>query len=462
MSSRWLRLLEVGITVLIAALGVYIRARAYGDNTWCFGGSDSFGYARLGTELLSHGRYALGPPPEPLVWVRPPLYPIFLGLVFRSADLYHASWIGLFVAQIGLDVVTGVLAQLMARRLAGPVAGLIAIALTQVNPITPLFALAMLTETLATTLATATVATIVLGSDRPRRWWPLAGALMALSTLLRPDGLLLGAAFATALVTLPGSWRAKMRWSAAALIGFVVVFAPWPIRNQLRFGNPHPVGGHLDRQTHAVQYYDGYYSWLRSWARDSAPMTTPTTCFYETHCPGVLRDLAARFGAYTDFDDQAAVNALVEKRFATGLTAEVDAGFRKLAAARRRAHPFTVEIVLPLSRAWYMWDGPFNEILQARPPWIWRQLWPYIPYYARVQCFAILAAGLFLSWRRRTRALASILFVTLLARTLVMAYSFYCMQRYAIEVMPLGWVLVAVAPVEAASLLWRRFFPSAP
>jgi hypothetical protein len=131
------------------------------------------------------------------------------------------------------------------------------------------------------------------------------------------------------------------------------------------------------------------------------------------------------------------------------VTREVSDGFATLAAARLRAHPFRVGVTLALSRAWHMWVDSFDELYQGRLPWpsVMRTVRRYTKDYARAQFLAIVAASVFLVARRRTRIAAATLALPIFVRTAILAWTFYCMPRYAIEVMPLGWVLVSVAAV---------------
>jgi hypothetical protein len=468
LSARARRLVEITAVVALCIAGIAVRLRMHADGTWAFAGSDSVGYAKLGHELAAHFRYALGPLPEPASWVRPPLYPIFLALVFPSGDVFHASWTALFATQIACDVGTGLLIFAISRKMAGPVAGVVGLALVEINPFTPLFSLAMLTETLATFLATATLAALVLGVDRPqaraRRAWILAGALLAASTLLRPDGLLLVFGFLPAWYFTVAARREKFIRAALALAAFTVVFAPWPIRNVVQFRSPHPVGGRIDRFTRPVENYEGYWAWLRSWSRDYEGMTTPTTCFYDPTCnPQTLDDLRRR-GAYVDIDDEARVRALIADRFRHGLTPENSRAFQTLADEHRRAHPLLVEAWFPLTRSWSMWVAPFEELLQGRPPWIWRDLKPHLHDISLVQALAWMIGGALLCLYRPTRRDGSILYATIVLRTLVLGYTFYSMPRYSIELMPTAYALIAGGLVVAAraAIQWPRQYRTRP
>lgn len=90
-------------------------------------------------------------------------------------------------------------------------------------------------------LATATRATT---APRPGRWLIASGALCGLATLARLDGVLLTVAPATAWLA-RGECRRPNGWlvgfgSAAA---FILVLAPWLLRNLATFGAPLPSAG---------------------------------------------------------------------------------------------------------------------------------------------------------------------------------------------------------------------------
>jgi 4-amino-4-deoxy-L-arabinose transferase-like glycosyltransferase len=449
MSPKWQRRLEVALVIVLCALGIALRLRMMADGRWRFGGADSVGYLRLGHELAANHRYALSPA-HPLAWVRPPLYPIILAILMPNGTL-QGDWTAILTFNFACEIGSALLVWRLARRMAGPVAGVLGLAVTMLNPFLPLYSAAMLTETPAAFLSTAALAMLVLvGEQRPRLGWAGAGALLALSTLLRPDGLGLGVAFLPALLLQTGTRRERLQRAAAAAIAFTVVFAPWPIRNKVATGQWHPLGGRIDRYTQPVENYEGYWAWLRSWSTDWTPMTTPTTCFYSTDCPAGLNDLRQR-GAYQFYDDENVVRPLIDRRFREGLTPGVNDAFAALARQHRRARPILVEVGLPISRAWSMWTSPNDELLQARPPWIWRQLWPHMAAWSTWQFLLFLLGGAWLCARRRTRAIAAPIYAVILVRTVVLAYTFYCMPRYTLEVLPLVYAVAAAGVVDFAA-----------
>jgi hypothetical protein len=240
------------------------------------------------------------------------------------------------------------------------------------------------------------------------------------------------------------------------------VFAPWPARNLLRFGELRPIGARIDRESQPLENVDGYWRWLRSFARNWGPTTSAWTCYYEhsSACPTIVPDLQ-RLHAFDTLDDEKVVVALLGRRAKEGLTPAVDGEFARLADERAAAHPLWVWVALPLLRAGNMWVTGFAETLAAGPwrplkplsDWVWNGMFPL----TLAQLLLVLAAGAFLLQSPKYRAPAAILLTMMAARTLILAYTAYCMPRYALEMMPFAWVLIAVAAAEATRRILLRY-----
>jgi 4-amino-4-deoxy-L-arabinose transferase-like glycosyltransferase len=95
--------------------------------------------------------------------------------------------------------------------------------------------------------------TRAVSAERPGPWIVAGGALAALATLARIDGVLLTLAVATAWFVRRGwsPWRpertggATLGWGLASAVAFVAVVAPWLARNAATYGTPLPsTGGH--------------------------------------------------------------------------------------------------------------------------------------------------------------------------------------------------------------------------
>jgi 4-amino-4-deoxy-L-arabinose transferase-like glycosyltransferase len=368
-----------------------------------------------------------------------------------------AGWLRITVAQVLIDVfVTGVLVWRMARRMAGARAGLIALALSMFMPFTWMAAGAGLTECLATALATATVASLVLLDQRPRLACALGGVGIALSTLTRPDGILLAAAVVPAAFQLGRRrWRTAARLAAVSALGFAVVFAPWPLRNYARFGEPWPFGTRVDRYTQPVAHWKGPQAWMRSYARDGQPQLDTTSCIFTAGCRRSIESLANEH-AFDDDDEKAAVGAALDLRDRYGLSFITSDAFQRLADQKLHRHPLRVLIGLPLRRAWNQWTSAFDEILQKPPfPSAYGVYMRLLDPIAFVTFLLLVAACVLLIQRRETRAGASVLVTAIAFRAVVLAWAFYSLPRYVREVQPLAYVLIAVASVTAWRLVVR-------
>ncbi len=447
------RAVEVAIIALLLLVGVAVRMRV--AKGWVYAGSDSYAYLKLGEEWLGNGRFALGPA-EPLEWYRRPLYPLFLYAARHGAraDVSGGDgWTRIEHAQIAVDVlVSGLLVLLIARRLGGRVGGIVALALAMLYPPTVLFSCAVLTEPLMAALTMTTLACLILGRDRPRLWFPVAAIFVALAAYLRPDGPLIGLAFIPALFYVDG-WKRRGALAAISLSIFAVLFAPWPIRNVVHFGEPHLADGMVDRFGHDVPHYAGFWRWLQTWARDDRPAGYPQSCFYNVKCAPTL-ELFEEQGAFVapatnDEYERGKVDALLGLRLREGVTKRVSDGLMALARRRRATHPWRVLVDLPLRRAWSMWSAPQGEVLD-NPDW---RPWPsvsnrLVPHLRRLSLLllaGVIAGALILLLHRRTRVAAAILVVTVLARTIVLAWSAFCLPRNLIPIYPVCFVLIGAA-----------------
>ncbi|HUS67073.1 MAG TPA: glycosyltransferase family 39 protein [Kofleriaceae bacterium] len=441
--SRWIVLVEAALVFTLLAAGLSVRARIASD--WKFIGGDSLGYIKLANELRRAHRYALGPG-EPPYYVRLPLYPMFLAVTQDAAESGRRAP----ASQRWVDVVvTGLLVHLLARRAAGRVAALLALALAMFCPLTAIFPAAVMTETLALALTTATVALLCAGERRPRLRYLAAGAVAGLGVLARPDSLLLGAAFVPALLLHDATFRVRAALAGLAFAGFALVYGPWPVRNLARFGHAYPVGTYASWHNEPLQHVDGYRHWVATWAKDGVPVGL-SYCFYEPSC-----DQGINWYPLLAFDpgERDTVTKLLAQRRVTGIDATLDAGFEALASARRARRPLRHHVTLPLRRAFWLWVNPHNDLVfdpKYRP---WRDVFDVVvpKYRGGMIAFGLftLAGAVLLACRRERRRVALVLATAIVARILVLAYAYLMEPRYLLEVLPLAFVLAAAAPVEA-------------
>ena len=163
---------------------------------------------------------------------RPPLYPFALaGLMELGLDgpdslrLLGALTGGVTIAALGL----------LARRLAGARAGLIAAGIAALYPTLIAADGALMTESLYGMLVALALLIAQRLLDEPRAAPALGlGALLGLAALTRGEALLLLALLLVPLLRRPGG----LRTAAVTVLAFVVVMAPWTVRNWNAFDRP--------------------------------------------------------------------------------------------------------------------------------------------------------------------------------------------------------------------------------
>lgn len=427
--------------VALMAAGIAVRYRVNAE--WVFGGADSYGYFKLADELRLHHRYALAPAPAPLHFSRLPGYPIFLALV-QGDQKADPGWHRLAHAQAWIDVVlTGLLTWWLGRRLGGRAGGLVALGWAMLCPFTAIWPNAALTEVPAMACTTAVFALLV-GERRPRLRFFLAGAVAGLGVLFRQDGLAVGAAFVPALLLLRVSWRERALLGTLAIIGLALSFGAWPARNLYRFGKPYATGTFVDRYSNPFFNYTGYHDWMATWSADGATIPRYAFCFYDgTRCAQSARDYPPE--AFDGLSEMAAVDKLFDLRRREGVSERVATGFAKIAEERRARAPLRTRLWLPLARTATVWINAHDDILRDPRwrPWLWLYsiLEPTFIPMAIVLALGFLAGGVLLLEERRTRAAALILLSAIIARTLVLAWTFYVEPRYTVEVMPAAYAL---------------------
>jgi hypothetical protein len=200
--------------------------------------SDMQEYYDRARHLIEHGQFY----PDAF---RPPAYPVFLaalGLLFDDHLLIAAR-----VAQAVLGAISVGLTGLLAQRLAGPRAGLIAAAIVAVYPAWLIYPVYLVAESLFTFL---TLLGIWLWSQRT--YWPaiVAGLVLSIAMQTRAVGLAtvagiaVGSIFALIIRVRRGSseispdetmWRPLALRLALLVLTFAIALAPWVVRNARLF-----------------------------------------------------------------------------------------------------------------------------------------------------------------------------------------------------------------------------------
>lgn len=191
---------------------------------------DSSDYLALATSLVRTGQF-VGPGGEP-EWVRTPGYPMLLASVMAvSGTTGLAVTPAALIAQVVLDVATVALVVVLATRLAGPAAGLLAGAIYATSAVVLAGCCRVLSDTAFVFVLTACAWVWVEHLRRPR--WSLAllaAALLAGAAYIRPIALLL--ALPAGVVLLTRRWPMGLAFCGL----FVAAVCPWVLRNGLAGG----------------------------------------------------------------------------------------------------------------------------------------------------------------------------------------------------------------------------------
>lgn len=186
-------------------------------------------YQQLATSLARGGGFAFeaGEPTS----IRPPLYPAFVALIWRIIGTESLTPIR--SAQVALSLVSVGLLYLIGRELFDHDTAVRAAVAFALYPPFVFFGVVVLTEVLFLSLLLATMYGCVRLLTRAQSSIALAtGASLGLAALTRsimwPFPLLLIPFMACAMA---GPMRTRAKACAALLLGFVLVIAPWTIRN---------------------------------------------------------------------------------------------------------------------------------------------------------------------------------------------------------------------------------------
>ncbi len=180
--------------------------------------------------------------------VRGPVYPLFMSLVYdfaihpgkmNSPKAWYPVFTDVRIVQCFLDAFIVLLIFFMVRMIypASRVPAIIASILYAFDFYNIYYTRVLLTESITTFLIALALFFIVVGMKK-RKWsaWGLSGICLGLTSLCRPEYLLLPLFFLLSLLFLTGVDRKKrVGFGAGLLLGVVVALSPWVIRNAFVF-----------------------------------------------------------------------------------------------------------------------------------------------------------------------------------------------------------------------------------
>ena len=205
-------------------------------------GSDADMYEHLAAHLYRDGEFGLLASANP--------YDFAPGAPFFAAGVYtlvgdvspEAARLGLAVAgTVGVLVV-----YLLGRRLAGPLAGVVAAAVAAIYPPTLFYTSLLAGEVLAMVTVPAAVLAFLWAADRGRSTWAwiVPGLLLGLTAYLRPEYLgltLLMALLAAGVAVWRSGWLRGALAGALVVLAFAAVVAPWAVHVSNELGRFVPV-----------------------------------------------------------------------------------------------------------------------------------------------------------------------------------------------------------------------------
>jgi hypothetical protein len=437
----------------LAAIAAALIFRIAVVLTWHVPAGDGLQYWQLSQEL-HHFRFAYHPAPAPLTWTRLPGYPLFLSLgVPFSAPLDRylivaTLWNALF------DILTALLVARMLVEAGRPRAAPWGFGLTVVAPLMLFLSTFGLSESFATFLAAGELLLIarLLRGERMVRNAIVCGAIAGFAELTRADALFVWPSLALALVWAKAPLSEKARALGGFALAAVLVFAPWPLRNQIQFGEPHPLGTRWVKMDGTPQFTE-MERWMRTWSSGVPGQSfiheviVPNRLAIDPKRPGILLP-----AMYDDEAERTKVLELFAEYNQTRLTPELDAKFGALADERAHRAPLRTYVGLPLARVLAIWRPVPEWELPVRVGWLglpsFRPAWQHFEQLI----FLLALAGAFLVERR----LAAILLLAVLVRTFLPALLHpYPLERYLVEAFP-GLLVLAASACETIA---RRSWP---
>ena len=398
--------------------------------------------------------------------MRVPGYPAFLAAIFALAGQSPRA---VMVAQALVDLATCLLIARIAARIA-PAAYrrqtfLAGLWLGALCPFTANYTAVVITETVVTFL-TALAILILIDTQAgvaqtedsgifSSRWF-LAGIVVGLGTLVRPETPLL--LFAAGLLLLAKWWRRRdwkklVRANALMALGLVLPLLPWAARN---WATLHEVQFLAPRHGEAPGEIApvGFIAWTNTWLWRMGDVYLTHWKLDDAHLQ--VQDLPA--SAFDSPQERARVAQLFAQYNKTvELTPAVDAGFAQIARERTARHPLRTYVTVPFLRCFTLWFSPRIVLLP-----ISGDLWPVGNAWENDRTDFLSTLGLVMAnafyvalalaglWVARRRPWCFFLVLVILVRTVFFAIAVETPEpRYMLECFP------ALIALGAQAFRWR-------
>jgi hypothetical protein len=395
---------------------------------------DTLIYGDIAKNWLTHGIYGRtvhGTVAPTLV--RLPGYPALLAICFTVFGMEHYT--AVMYLQVVIDLASCLLISAFVREVCGKRAAMVALWLAVLCPFTANYVAMPLTETPSIFCVALGLYAFVRALKTPHWvWMALLAFAWSYAALLRPDGVLLGAAFFPVLLFHQRhAFEKTLFWGLVALLPFVA----WAARNARTLHVFQPLAPRSATDP-GEPLATGFQRWTKTWLVDF-------TSTYEIYwnVPGDDIDVHLLPSRAVD---PPALAVIAQYNQSDVLTPAIDAQFAGLAAERIRAHPFRYYVTLPLLRLADMWLRPRVEMLNIELRW-----WQYrlhhletrISYaYGALNLAYLMAAlvGVFL-WPRYAAPMVVYVFL----RSLLLMTLEAPEPRYTLECFPIVIAFAAAA-----------------
>jgi 4-amino-4-deoxy-L-arabinose transferase-like glycosyltransferase len=200
--------------------------------------SDTHTYLYPAQQINDHGKFTSVYDPKRPEFVRTPGYPVFVAAIYRLFGEHNTAVI---LAQVLLSAFTAFLAYLLAARIWSVPIGLLAAALTVLEPLQNYTSATLITECLGAFLLMAAAAVGFVAFRREELkagLWALLGLILACAVLERPVTYYFPVVVFVLLLIRRArrhdSWRALTKVTAAFLVPLVLLVGGWQLRNHQR------------------------------------------------------------------------------------------------------------------------------------------------------------------------------------------------------------------------------------
>ena len=286
-------------------------------------------YSQMAVNVVDHGVFSTEDRPDATGQFKPsiirlPGYPLFLGAIYAVAGI--ENYTAVRAVQGILHFAAAILAALLAfnwsvgSRRRRRTAAFWTFVLAAFCPFTINYSSVLLTEVLTIFLMvammlTATYAIKAVSLYRSILWWSFTGLIAGTVVEVRPDSGLFALALGLTMIVaaflksgIKRAWLPMIEQGMALVLVFILVLAPWTIRNERVFGMFQPLAPqHAEMPGEFVPL--GYYHWLRTWI-DDAKYISPMLWELEIHRIDPNKIPAS---AFSNDDEKARVFALFDQ-----------------------------------------------------------------------------------------------------------------------------------------------------